>query len=72
MGEKIEELGKLSIGEEEFMVDANLGLPGPGRRDIHIQNEKFRFQMYEVDFVNFLARVISAQKKVERAKRGNQ
>ena len=52
MGEQIELLGELSVGGEKFSVDANLGLSGPGGRDIHIQNEKLRFQMYERDFIS--------------------
>lgn len=68
MGEKIEELGFLDIAGEKYQVDANLGLPGRGGRDIHIQNNRLRFQMYENDFLNFLAKVVSANAKIKRMK----
>jgi hypothetical protein len=68
MGEQLETLGLLKLGEFEFVVDANLGIPVPGGRDIHIQNEKFRFQMYERDFVKFLAKIVAAQQALGKSK----
>ena len=60
MGEKIEDLGELTLAEKRFGVDANFGLPGRGGRDIHIQNDQFRFQMYDGKYMEFLAKVISS------------
>lgn len=68
MGEKIEDLGELTLAGKRFGVEANLGLPGRGGRDIHIQNERFRFQMYEGKYLEFLAKVISSNAKVEKSK----
>lgn len=68
MGEKIEELGELTLAGKHFGVDANLGLPGRGGRDIHIQNNRFRFQVYEGKYLEFLAKVISSDAKVKKSK----
>ncbi len=68
MGEKIEDLGELTLAEKRFGVDANFGLPGRGGRDIHIQNDQFRFQMYEGKYLEFLAKVISSSAKVRKSK----
>lgn len=68
MGEKIEDLGELILAGKRFGVDANLGLPGRGGRDIHIQNDQFRFQIYESQYLEFLAKVISSSVKVKKSK----
>lgn len=68
MGEKIEDLGEITLAGSRFGVDANLGLPGRGGRDIHIQNEQFRFQMYEGQYLEFLAKIISSGAKVKKSK----
>lgn len=69
MGEKLEDLGRLKIGTETFLVEANLGLAGPGGRDIHLQNDKIRIQMYEKHFLEFLAKIISSDAKLKKLKR---
>lgn len=68
MGEKIEDLGEITISGIRFGVDANLGLPGRGGRDIHIQNNRLRFQMYERQYLDFLGKIISANEKIKKSK----
>ena len=68
MGEKLEDLGIITVSGRRFQVDANLGLPGRGGRDIHIQNDRYRFQLYEGKYLTFLAKILAADAKVKKSK----
>ena len=50
MGEKIRDIKKIKIGNSSLMVELNEGYSASQGRLIHIQNEKFRYLLTEIDF----------------------
>jgi hypothetical protein len=70
MGEKIKDLGKIKLKGHEIHVELNYGATKCSEKDIHFQSEVFRFQLYERDYLNFLAKIISSREKMLRMKEG--
>jgi hypothetical protein len=58
MGEKLRDIHKIRIGHSELMVELNAGSSEPGGRIIHIQNDKFRYQLTEKDFYHFAGMIL--------------
>lgn len=68
MGEKIRDLGKVQLGGAEFTVELNHSAGGGKYRDIHIQNEKFRLEMPENEFMQMAACVMLASRQLKKIK----
>lgn len=58
MGEKIRDIHKIRIGRSELMVELNAGSSKPGGRIIHIQNDKFRYELTENEFYHFAGMIL--------------
>lgn len=71
MGEKIRDITKLHLGGGSFMLELNEPLQMGRERQIHIQNDKFRFECAESDILAMLCGVVGANKELEKLKRGN-
>lgn len=71
MGEKVEDLGTLRIGDHVFDVEANLLVGFGGQMDIHIQNNSGRMQLLERDYIKLLAKLIEARDLLENIKGRN-
>lgn len=71
MGEKIKNLGRLSLSKatEEFEVELNHPPSGRGERQIHFQSSSFRAEMTESEFMQFCAAVKLAATKLRKQKK---
>lgn len=65
MGEKIKDLGTVKLGNSEFVIELNHSTGGNKYRDIHIQNDKFRLEMPENEFLQMAACVMLAKKQLK-------
>ena len=65
MGEKIRDLGNVKIGSSEFVIELNHSASGSKYRDIHIQNDKFRLEIPENEFLQMAACVMLAKKQLK-------
>ena len=65
MGEKIRDLGKIKIGNSEFVIELNHSASGSHYRDIHIQNDKFRLEIPENEFLQMAACMQVAKKQLK-------
>lgn len=72
MGEKIKDITQIQLGGGVFMLELNEPL-GIGReRQIHIQNQKFRFECPESDMLAMLCNIIKAKKELNKIKGGGE
>ena len=60
MGEKIRDIHPIRIGKSSLMIELNEGYTASQGRLIHIQNNKFRFLLKEVDFHRLSSMVLRA------------
>ena len=68
MGEKIKTLSKGKILNTEFDIELNYP-PSKGRDyQIHIQSEKFRFEIDKKDFTKYALSVLVAEKNLKSIK----
>lgn len=65
MGDVIKTVRKVKIGGSEFDIELNHSASGGKYRDIHIQNEKFRLEMPENEFLQMAACVILARRQFD-------
>jgi hypothetical protein len=69
MGEKISTLGHVIVSEVEYEVELNhppsAGLP----RQIHIQSERFRIELDEIEFIQTALAFNLAAEKLRRLKK---
>ncbi|MBQ9624354.1 MAG: hypothetical protein IJP90_07850 [Treponema sp.] len=65
MGQVIRTVGKFKIGGAEFDVELNRSPARKNERDIHIQNEKFRLEIPENNFISMLTCVLLAKKQFD-------
>ena len=65
MGQKIKTLGMFRLGNSEFEVELNKNAFGKNGHDIHIQNEKFRLEMSDTQFVQLLSCMLLAKKQFD-------
>lgn len=64
MGEKIKDIKKISLGDCELIVELNEATSPGGNRWIHVQNDNFRIQFSEGDFVMILAGILKAKERL--------
>lgn len=69
MGEKIKDIGKISLGNSDFVVELNHGTREGEKYEIHLQNDKFRLALSEKDFLQMTSAVILAQKQLNIMKK---
>ena len=69
MGEKIKVLSVGKLLGADFEVELNHPLSKGGRRQVHIQSEKFRVEMDLEDYIVYALSVLSAEKKLRILKR---
>ncbi len=68
MGEIIRNIGVLKIGNESFNIELNEPSCFGNSREVHIQNDKLRVAVGEVEFVQMGAAVLFAQKQLHLLK----
>lgn len=69
MGEKIANLGKISLRECNIDVEINHPLSAGMPRQIHIQSNNFRFELNEDEFIRLVSAVLLAKEKLKRQKK---
>ena len=65
MGEVIKKVGEFKIGGSSFEIELNNSACGGKYRDIHIQNDKFRLEMPENEFLPMAACVLLAKRQFD-------
>ena len=65
MGEVLKILKETKLGGGKFLIEQNEPLAETGPRVIHIQNEKFRMEMPEVEFLKIAGAVAWARKRFD-------
>jgi hypothetical protein len=68
MGEKIRDIKKIKIGNSSLMVELNEGYSASQGRLIHIQNEKFRYLLTEIDFYHLSSMIMRAWSELDYLK----
>lgn len=68
MGEKIKDLGTISIGKAMLKIELNKGTKARGKYDIHIQNNKIRLNLDEYEFAKLANGIIFASEKIKKNK----
>lgn len=68
MGEKIKTLGSVDLLNQAFEVELNAPPSIGMNRQIHIQSDKFRFEMDEDEFIQLCTAVNLAAEKLKHAK----
>ena len=64
MGEIIKKIEKIRIGNSSFWVEKNKGTHSEGIYDIHIQNDRFRLNITEDDFIKMSACILYARENL--------
>lgn len=70
MGEKIRDLTKVKIANESFVLELNEPLEIGRERQIHLQNDKFRFECSESEMLAMLCNIVKAEKVLKLTKEG--
>ena len=70
MGSVIKNIEKIKIGGSEFCIELNKSVTHKNERDIHIQNENFRLELPEKEFVQMTCAVLLAKKQLDILKGG--
>ena len=65
MGEIIKTVTKVSFGGSALDIELNHSASGSKYRDIHIQNDKFRLEIPENEFLSMAACVLLAGKQFD-------
>lgn len=65
MGEVIRKVNTISLGGSGFDIELNHSVKGGRFRDIHIQNDKFRLEMPENEFLPMAACILLAKKQFD-------
>lgn len=65
MGDIIRKVGEISLGDKQYEIELNHSIRGINSRDVHIQNEKFRLEMPEHEFLKMAACVLLAKKQYD-------
>ncbi|ACM93703.1 hypothetical protein NAMH_1664 [Nautilia profundicola AmH] len=68
MGEKIKTLSKGKILAKEFEIELNHPPRAGLDEQIHIQSEKFRFEIYKKDYLKYALSVLTAEKNLKNLK----
>jgi hypothetical protein len=65
MGEKIKILSKGKIQEIEFEIELNHPQSTGQDQQIHIQSDKFRFELGKKDFIKYSLSILVAEKNLK-------
>ena len=68
MGEVIKNIGTITIGGTNLDVELNHSVRGTGYRDIHLQNEKFRLEIPENEFLQMASCILLAKRQFDMIK----
>lgn len=69
MGEKIENIGNLYLGNTELVVELNHGTRENEKYEIHVQNDKIRLALTEKEFLQMASAVVLAKKQLDIIKK---
>ena len=70
MGEKIKDLSEINIGGANLFIELNHSVSPKHKYDIHIQNDKFRMEFPDSDFIQIASAILLAKKNFETLKKG--
>ena len=62
MGEKIKDLAKASINDNEFLIELNKATVNGGPRYIHLQNNSFRLCITEREYMQIACSLLKSKK----------
>jgi hypothetical protein len=65
MGEKIKTIANCRLKNTNLDIELNKAMTTNGLRYIHIQNDFFRFDFHEKDFINFATRILAAKRRLK-------
>lgn len=69
MGEKIKDLNKFYINNEEVLIELNEGYSKEhSKYDIHIQSKSVQYSLSESDFLTLASTVAIAKRRLEHLK----
>ncbi len=68
MGEKIKTLTKGKILDLDFEIELNHPLSSSKDEQIHIQSNKFRFELDKKDYIKYALSILVAQKNLKNLK----
>ena len=68
-GERIKDLNRIKVSENEFFIELNKGTRADGKYDIHIQNKHFRLNLSEQDFCKIVCCIMYANENLKHYKR---
>jgi len=68
MGEKIKDLLKLKISNNDFNLELNKPTYNGGPRYIHLQSNRFRYNFTEIEFIEIVLQMNKAAKKIKTLK----
>lgn len=69
MGEKIRDIGTVTVGDEGFTIELNEAYTKGSERLIHIQNERHKLQLALSDFLKLSTDIIRAEAELKYQKR---
>lgn len=70
MGEKIRDLSEINLGGAKLLIELNHSVNPKYKYDIHIQNEKFRMEFPDKNFLQIASAILLAEKNFETLKKG--
>lgn len=68
MGEIIEKVGQLEIAGNVFDIELNAPFDSGGEQNIHIQNERFRFECTKTEFMQIATLIVRAKENFDSYK----
>ena len=70
MGEKIKDIGKFSINNNEILIELNQGYNAQySKYDIHIQSDHLQYYLPNRDFIQFATTLIYARERLNSLKK---
>jgi hypothetical protein len=72
MGTLIKKLGNISYKGQDICIELNESAFSKSKREIHVQNDSFRFAFQEDEFLRMSACVLLAKKQLEIIKGYNE
>jgi hypothetical protein len=68
MGEKIDTIAQGKILDNRVEIELNGSVTGNGDLQVHIQSDKFRFELDRSDFIKYGLTVLHAEKNLKALK----
>ncbi len=68
MGELIEKIDTIIIGNQSFDIEINAPTDGSNVNEMHIQNDKIRFAISEKQFCKMATGILLARKQLHQIK----